>query len=100
MFPDDLKTFFIAEPLIQKYEGYSATPYLCQAGRPTIGWGSTRYADGRKVKMTDQAIDPSFAGILLTAAMRRVREDLEPLVKRDATAHQAAALISLAYNIG
>lgn len=99
-FPSDDQTFALARPLIQKWEKFSATPYLCPAGKPTIGWGSTKYADGRKVTLQDKAIDQSFAGILLVAAMRRVRQDLEPCITRIPTIHQAAALISLAYNVG
>jgi len=25
--------------LVKKYEGFSATPYLCPAGVPTVGYG-------------------------------------------------------------
>lgn len=39
--------------LIEKYEGYREHAYLCQAGVPTIGIGTTRYPDGRRVKMGD-----------------------------------------------
>lgn len=99
-FPSDDQTFALARPLIQKWESFSAKPYMCPAGKPTIGWGSTKYADGRKVTLQDKPIDQSFAGILLVAAMRRVRQDLQPCVTRIPTVHQAAALISLAYNVG
>lgn len=99
-FPPDLATFALARPLIQKWEGYSAKPYLCPANKWTIGWGSTRDAMGKPITQNTPAIDQSYAGILLVAAMRRVREDLEPCVTRTPTVHQAAALIVLAYNIG
>lgn len=98
--PPDLDVFALAKPLIKNAEGYSSKPYLCPAGKPTIGWGSTRYPDKRPVKMTDNEIDQSFADICLTSAMVRVRTDLERVVKKPPTVNEAAALVSLAYNVG
>ena len=34
--------------LIMESEGFRSAPYLCPAGVPTIGYGSTFYADGPK----------------------------------------------------
>src|SRR4051812_42520573 len=99
-FPPDDQTFALARPLIEQFEGFRAEPYICPAGKPTIGWGSTRYPDGRKVTMQDKPIDRDWAGVLLVAAMSRVVKDLAPCVTRTPTVHQAAALICLAYNIG
>lgn len=98
--PNDYDVFALAKPLIKNAEGYSAKPYLCPAGKPTLGWGSTKYPNGKPVKMTDPEIDQSFAEVCLTAAMRRVREGLEKIVKRQPAVNQAAALLSLAYNCG
>ncbi len=39
--------------LIAAFESYRSTAYKCQAGELTIGYGSRRYADGRKVKNGD-----------------------------------------------
>lgn len=99
-FPPDLETFALARPLIQKWESFISKPYLCPAGKWTIGFGSTRYSNGTKVTEHDKPIDQSFAGILLVGSMRRVREDLEPCLTRTPTIHQGAAFIILAYNIG
>lgn len=98
--PPDLDVFALAKPLIKNAEGYSAKPYLCPAGKPTIGWGSTKYPNGRRVTMQDEEIDQSWADVCLVSAMVRVRTDLEKIVKRDPTINQAAALLSLAYNVG
>jgi lysozyme len=43
--------------IIRECEGFRSKPYRCPAGIPTIGYGSTRYADGRCVKLTDDPID-------------------------------------------
>lgn len=43
-------------------EGFSSTPYIPTAGDvPTIGHGSTRYEDGRPVRLTDPPITPARA---------------------------------------
>ena len=55
----------LAEELCKRFEGFRSKPYLCPAGIPTIGYGSTYYADGRKVAMTDQPIDEPTARALL-----------------------------------
>jgi lysozyme len=39
----------LAAELCRRYEGYRAKPYLCPANVATIGYGSTYYADKRKV---------------------------------------------------
>lgn len=55
----------IAVSLCQRFEGFRSAPYLCPAGVPTIGFGSTYYADGRRVTMEDAPIDRKAAEALL-----------------------------------
>ena len=56
----------IAAALCKQFEGYKGKPYLCPAGVPTIGYGSTYYADGRKVALTDAPMsEPDAAALLL-----------------------------------
>ena len=55
----------LAAALCRKFEGYKATPYLCPAGVPTIGYGSTYYADGKKVTLQDPPMDEPMARALL-----------------------------------
>lgn len=55
-----------AEALCKRFEGFRSKPYLCPAGVPTIGYGSTYYPDGRKVALTDDPIDePTARGMLV-----------------------------------
>lgn len=54
-----------AGELCRLFEGFRSKPYLCPAGIPTIGYGSTYYADGRKVALTDPPIDEPTARTLL-----------------------------------
>jgi len=55
----------LAAELCRKYEGYRAKPYLCPANVATIGYGSTYYADGRKVTLQDPPMDEPTARALL-----------------------------------
>lgn len=87
--------------LIKKYEGFRASPYLCPAGIPTIGYGSTYYPDGRKVSMKDKAITEVEAQNMLIDHLK----DFVAHVNRYTAAtkltdNQFAALVSFAYNVG
>ena len=55
----------LAAELCRKYEGYRAKPYLCPAAVATIGYGSTYYADGKKVTLQDPPMDEPTARALL-----------------------------------
>ena len=55
----------IAAELCRRFEGFRAKPYLCPAGVPTIGYGSTYYDDGRKVTLNDSLISQKAANDLL-----------------------------------
>lgn len=102
--PDPLIVHALTKPTIKFWETFAARPYLCPAGKPTVGWGTTSYPPlgKRKVSLSDypSGIPADFAEVCLTAAISRIEEELRPLLKRAPTAHQFAALISLAYNVG
>lgn len=91
----------IALPLIESFEGFRSAPYLCSAGVPTIGFGSTRYADGRRVTMLDSPISQEQARELLKLTVER---DYLPAVIRLCpgldTPRRVAAIVSFAYNLG
>lgn len=42
--------------LVSYFEGFYSKPYLCPARVPTIGYGSTRYPDGKRVTLQDAPI--------------------------------------------
>ena len=62
----------IALALIKRFEGCRLRPYLCPAGIPTIGYGNTRYTDGRKVSMEDDPISREEAEELLQYALIKI----------------------------
>jgi lysozyme len=55
----------IAVVLCKRFEGFSSKVYLCPAGIPTIGFGSTYYASGAKVALSDEPISEAIAETLL-----------------------------------
>jgi len=55
----------IAAALCKQFEGFRSKPYLCPAGIPTIGYGSTYYASGAKVALSDEPISEAIAETLL-----------------------------------
>lgn len=61
-----------AVDLIKQYEGYRSKPYLCSAGVPTIGFGSTFYENGQKVTLQDPPIDMDRANRLLDLTLNKI----------------------------
>jgi len=55
----------LAASLCKQFEGFRSKPYLCPANVATIGYGSTYYADGRKVTLQDSPTDEPTASALL-----------------------------------
>ena len=55
----------IATALCKQFEGFKSKPYLCPAGIPTIGYGSTYYRNGKKVMLSDEPISELNASLLL-----------------------------------
>ena len=92
----------IAAALCKQFEGYRAKPYLCPAGVPTIGYGSTYYADGRKVALTDPSMsEPDAAALLL----QELHHTYLPGVLRQCPTlltdeRKCNAIVDFAYNLG
>lgn len=86
--------------LIKRFEGFSPKPYLCPAGVPTIGYGSTFYEDGSKVTMGDDPVSESDASDLLETILHSFEQAVLKLVKVPITQNQFDAFVSFAYNVG
>jgi lysozyme len=86
--------------LIKQFEGFSDRPYLCSAGKPTIGFGNTFYPNGVKVKLTDKQITREYADEMLRFVADGFAKDVASLVKSIITQNQFNALVSFAYNVG
>jgi lysozyme len=86
--------------LIKKYEGFKAKAYLCPANVPTIGYGSTYYEDGIKVKLTDSPITQERATELLEALLVSYERSVDSYCVDTINQYQFDALCSFAYNCG
>lgn len=86
--------------LIKKFEGFSAKPYLCPAGVPTIGYGATYYTNGTKVTMSDEPISEEWAEQLLSNMVHTYEKGVTSLVIPHITQSKFDALVSFAYNVG
>jgi lysozyme len=85
--------------IIKKHEGLRLSSYLCPAGVPTIGYGNTRYTDGRKVILGEKLSSEKEATQLLLASL----ESFEAAVNRhlpNLNQCQFDALVSFTYNVG
>lgn len=92
----------LAAAFCRQFEGYRAKPYLCPANVATIGYGSTYYADGRKVTLEDAPMDEPTARALL---MAELEYNYLPGVLRNcpilaADERRCNAIVDFVYNLG
>lgn len=94
----------LAVGLARRFEGFRAQAYLDPVGIPTIGYGFTRYLDGRRVALNDPIILPVAAAELLRTLMAQTASGVLPLIGHGAVATltpgRLAALSDFAYNLG
>lgn len=86
--------------LIKRHEGFRAAPYRCPAGVPTIGYGATYYAEGKRVALTDEPLSETQAASLLRLHVQSYADGIDRYVQVPLTQGQFDALVSWAYNIG
>lgn len=87
--------------IIKKSEGFRSRSYKCPADVPTIGYGSTIYEDGTKVKLTDPEITPERATKLLEAhVIKHCLPVINKHVTRKLNDNELSALVSFVYNTG
>jgi lysozyme len=86
--------------IIVQFEGFESSPYLCPAGVPTIGFGSTRYADGTPVQMTDKQLSKDEAMTLLINTLGTYEQAIHKNVTVPINQNQFDALVSFVYNVG
>ena len=91
-----------AATLIREFEGFSDVAYICPAGVPTIGWGTTRWPDGAAVKIGDTITREAADGLLDNMLETQVVPALAKTIPgwKTLPAHRQNALISFAYNVG
>ena len=92
----------LAAELCKKFEGFSSVVYICPAGVPTIGYGSTYYANGVKVTMNDPPMSQKEAYALL---MIELEHTYLPGVIRNcpillSDEKKCNAIVDFCYNLG
>jgi lysozyme len=86
--------------LIKQFESFRSKPYLCSAGKATIGYGSTFYLDGTPVKLTDKEINETDAVALLQKVANDFVEQVMKAVKVSLTQNEVDAIACFTYNVG
>lgn len=86
--------------LIKSFEGFRSKPYLDTGGVPTIGYGSTFYEDGTRVKLTDSPITEQKAQTMLVNILKGFVASVNDLVISKINQNQFDALTSFTYNLG
>lgn len=81
-------------------EGEKLKPYLCPAGKPTIGVGCTYYEDGRKVTLSDPQITIERSAALLRWHVDHAIDDVLDMTHNVCTTNQLIALVVCGFNIG
>lgn len=89
----------IAASLCRRFEGFFPRPYLCPAGVPSIGFGTTRYENGLRVTLLDPPMSLARAEELLLWELRGCASSVDRLCPGQET-NVRAALIDFTYNLG
>ena len=84
---------------IKKYEGLRLSAYHCPAGIVTIGYGSTRYPEGRLVMISDELSSEEEANQLLLSTISEFESAVNEKLL-NVNQNQFDALLSFAYNVG
>ena len=103
--PESVDTYmYISEhglSMIEYFEGFRSNPYLCPAGVPTIGFGTTVYPNGTRVTMQDKSISENEARQMLREQVNKLYGDaVNRLVYVPLYQYQFDALSSFTYNLG
>lgn len=86
--------------LIKRFEGLRLRAYRDIAGVWTIGYGSTYYKNGTRIKPGDTLPDTAAADDLFAYTMQTYEQAVNQLVKVPLNQHQFDALTSFTYNEG
>src|ERR1700712_5031766 len=86
--------------IIKNFEGLRLTAYRDVAGVWTIGYGSTRYHDGKPVKPGDKLASETQASALIQNTLGQYESAVNDYVKVPLTQNQFDALVSFTYNEG
>lgn len=98
-----MKITKVSKSFIEKIkldEGFESKPYKCPAGVWTIGYGTTRYPNGKKVTENDIAITKDVAEVYLIEHLKKVETIVDSLCRDDLNQNQFDAICDFVYNAG
>lgn len=86
--------------LIKSREAFKSKPYLCPAGKPTIGYGMIIYPNGKAVTLQDKPLTESEADSMLRKLVMEYETGVNVYVRATLNQNQFDALTCFCYNIG
>ena len=86
--------------IVKSFEGLSLTPYTCNGGVISLGYGATRGCDGGPVRMDMEPISEADADALLSRDLEATEGWVHRLIKTLLTEIQFSALVSFTFNVG
>lgn len=86
--------------LITRFEGFAPEPYRCPAGVWTIGYGSTRTPDGKRVDEDTSKLNRQQAMVWLMTTLEHTERAVDRLILVPLAENQFGALVSFTYNVG
>lgn len=95
-----MKTSQLGRDLIIRAEGFRSDAYLCSAGVPTIGFGSTRYMDREPVQLGDTISREDAEELFAHYVATQIDPLIPRLIGRPLTQPQWDAFASFLYNFG
>ncbi len=90
-----MKTGPMGIALIREFEGFSSTPYYCQANKLTIGYGHVIKKGEQFTRITE-----SEAILLLQQDLQTAENHVKRFIKYPLTQNQFDALVSFTFNLG
>lgn len=88
------------DSLIKGFEGLRLDAYKDVKGVWTVGYGSTRYHDGKAVKPGDKLANEAQADALFRNTLGQYEQAVDSYVQVPITQNQFDALVSFTYNLG
>lgn len=86
--------------LITRWESFRAKPYFCPAGVATIGYGTTKYPTGQRVRIIDPPITKAQAMEYKMYDLAHIEKSVSKLLKVQLSENRFSALCSFVYNLG
>ena len=86
--------------IVKYFEGFHSKPYLCPAKIPTIGYGSTRGFDNKKIRINAAEITKEEGQTLLERDIKSAENSVTRLIKVEMNENEFSALCSFVYNLG